>query len=141
MPSSKMTIPAIKAAVAEVLKGAAGLEEIPIETGPREPETAKEWIFLWKARAKRKPGSLGRAPFALDEDVTLTVRVCSIHEESEARVFVLAEAVESALQAEPTLDGVVRWQYVEEVDQVAMKFDEKDGHRILLTIVAKSRIN
>jgi hypothetical protein len=142
MPSPSTTIPAVKAAVAAVLRVADGLEGIPVVTGPREPKDTKEWVFFLRAKAKREPGSLGRKPFVLDEDVSLIMRVCSITEEiSEARVFELAAAVESALRADATLGGAVKWQYVEELDQEAREFDGKDGHHIVLTVVAKSRIN
>jgi hypothetical protein len=141
MPSST-TIPAIKAAVAELLSEASGLEDTPIVTGPKEPRDVLEWVYVWRAKATREPGSLGRKPFVLKEDVKLTLRICSITEEtSEARVFELAEAVESALRDDPTLGGTVKWQHVQELDQEARDFDGKAGHHILLTIVAVSRIN
>lgn len=134
-------IPAVKAAIQSTLEDATGLlDDIPVSRG-LEPSRPKEYVWIWKAKAKRDFKSIGSRPAPLDEDVSVTMRVVAIGgEDPESRVFEISDAVEAALRADLTLGGVVRWHRVEELEQELQQFDPKVGCHILMTLTARARI-
>lgn len=133
-------IPAVKAAVLVALDDVEGLAGVEV-TGGLEPSRKDEYVWIWKAKAKRVFKSVGARPPALDEAVSLTIAAVVIGgKDPEARVFEIAGAVETALRADVTLAGAVRWHRLEELDEEPLQFDQKVGCRILMTLTAKARI-
>jgi hypothetical protein len=133
-------IPAVKEAVLEILDDAEGLEGVTVAAG-LEPTRADEYVWIWKAKAKRVCKSVGRNPPVYDEDVSLTMRALVVGGENpEARVFEIVAATETALRSSITLDGAVKWHKLEELDQEPLQFDQKLGCHILMTLTARARI-
>lgn len=134
------TIPAVKAAVLAALDGAEDLEGVAVSAG-LEPDNEFEYVWIWKGKAKRVFKSVGAHPPALDEDVSLTLRVVVVGgEDPEARAYEIADAVEAAQRADLTLGGAVRWHRFEELDQEPLQFDQKVGCHVLMTLTARARI-
>ena len=136
-------IPAVKAAILAALEGAEALQGVAVTAG-KEPERDEEWVWVWKAEAEREFKMLGPSPAALDEVVKITLRVVSIQganaTPSEERAFEIAEAVETALRADPDLGEAVHWQRIEKVEQEPLLFDKRYGCLVLMVVKAKARI-
>ena len=133
-------IPAVKAAVLSTLSSAEDLEGVEVGAD-LEPSRNSKYVWIWRAKSKRQFKSVGARPPALDEDVSLTLRVVVIGgEDPETAVFEISDAVEAALRADLTLGGAVRWHRVEELDQEPLQFDQKVGCHILMTLTARARI-
>lgn len=144
MPST--AIPAVKAAVLEILKEVEALKSAKVViTADKEPERAREYIWLWKATATREFKSLGPQPSALNEEVKIFLRVMVVKGDSsptpsEERAFEILEEMETALRGQVRLNGAVRFQHVEDLEQEQLIFDRKRGCHILVTLTAKARI-
>jgi hypothetical protein len=132
-------IPVVKAAVLGALQGAEALEGITV-TADREPERDSEYVWIWRAKAKRNFRTIGPSPAPLDEEVSIVMRVVAIGGDPEARALELADAVEEALREDITLGDSVLWHRLEELEQEPLQFDRKAGCHVLMTLTAKARI-
>jgi hypothetical protein len=140
MPST--ALPALKTAVLEILGETPGLEGVTI-TDDKEPERAKEYIWLYRAKAVRDWASIGTK--AKDEMPKVFLRIAAIlggksGAASESRVFELAEIVEEALDDHVTLNGAVRFHLIEDIEEEKQLFDTTWGAHVLMTLSAKARI-
>lgn len=137
-------IPAVKAAIIELLEASEDLEGVTIAPGA-EPDRDKEYIWFYKASATRDFNLLGGNPAPLDENLRIYMRVVAIKgsidaDPSEDRAYEIAEAVEAALRADLELDGTVFFHRIEAVEQEHLKIDRTRGCHVLLTLTAKTRI-
>lgn len=143
MPSVT-AIPAVKEAVFNLLKDAPALEGIKV-TDDKEPERHKEYVWVYKARAKRKFKLLGPQPARQDENIEVYLRIVSIKDAtelkpSEERAIEIFEAVEEALRADITLKGTAFFHLIEDVEIAPAKFDKKRGCHVIAVVSAKARI-
>ena len=137
-------IPAVKAAVLKVLESAKALEDITV-SGDKEPERDTEYVWIYKAKAKRQFTTIGKQPAAQDEMVEVHLRVFAVdpgatYTDVEARAVEIFEAVESALRDSPTLDGTAFFQHVEELEIEPLLLDQNWACHVLVTLAAKTRI-
>lgn len=137
-------IPAVKAAMLEILTAATGeggsLEGIAV-SADKQPERPDEFVWIWKAKSKRKWASLGQKK--LEETVMVTLRVVAIRggvADSEARAIEIAEAVETEFRKDLTLGGAARFHLIEELDDEPRKFDQAFGCAVLMTLTADIKI-
>ena len=142
MPST--SIPEVKAALVEALKNSVALNGITVTKG-KEPTRVSEFVWLPKAKAKRDFNLIGgTAP--LDEVVTATLWVVVIKgtsgpEESEARAFEIAEAVETVLRSPvEAAEQELSPPKVEEIEQVQVPLDKKWACHIEMTVTVTARI-
>jgi hypothetical protein len=143
-PPAVTAIPAIKEAIFELLKDAAALDGITV-TDDKEPERLAEYVWVWKARAKRKFKLLGPQPARQDEMIEVFLRIVAIKgsdklKPSEERALEIFEAVEEALRADITLKGKAFWHLIEDVEIAGVKFDKKRGCHVIAVVSAKARI-
>lgn len=138
-------IPAVKAAILALLEETDGLEGVTVTAG-KEPERAKEFIWVSHAKAVRDPKLLKSAPHPLDEDVRVTVWVVALkggkdHLVSEVRAYEIAGVVETAIR-EPGvhLAPVDFWHMVEQIDDSPLLRDKTWGCQIEMTVLVKGRI-
>lgn len=139
MPSD---LPSIKEAVLAILNASPALAAVKV-TEAKEPERAKEYVWLYRVKSTRDWASLGRQ--SKDEVAKVFLRVVAIlggkdGTASEARAFEIVSTVEAALEADVTLGGVVRFHLIEDIEAEKQLFDNKWGAHVLLTISANARI-
>lgn len=137
-------IPAVKAAIIELLEASKDLEGVTLAPGA-EPDRAKEYVWFYRATAAREFNLIGGNPPPLDENLRIFLRVVAIKgdigaDASEERAYEIAEAVETALRGDLELDGTVYFHRIESVEQEHLKIDRTRGCHVLLTIAAKTRI-
>lgn len=138
MPTS---LPAAKEAVKAALDGAEGLDGVRVARG-KEPNK-KEYVWIFKGKAKRDFASLGPKPPPLDENVEVTLRIVAIKGDdvaSEDRAYELFNAVETVLRDNPDLSEDILFQRISEVEDGHVLFDQKWGFHIIATVTAKARI-
>lgn len=146
-PPASTAIPAIKEAIFEILKEAAEggpLEGIPV-TDDKEPDREKEYVWVWKAKAKRAFKLLGPQPARQDEMINVFLRIVAIKDSeklkpSEERAIEIFKAVEEALRADITLKGKAFWHLIEDVEIAPVKLDKKRGCHVIAVVSAKARI-
>lgn len=145
MPGKAVTaIPAMKEAVFQILSEAPALENIRV-TDDKEPENCKEYVWVYKAKAKRNFRLLGNQPAKQDEKIEVYLRIVAIKDAqklkpSEDRAVEIFEAVEEALRADITLKGTTLFHLIEDVELAPVKFDKKRGCHIIGVVSAKARI-
>jgi hypothetical protein len=137
-------IPAVKAAIMAALEGAVGLDDVMI-TDDKEPERAKEYVWLYEAQAERDWKTIGPQPVPLKENVTVELRVfvskgTDKQKPSEERAFEIAEAVENALRDDPDLNGTLLHQRVEKLRQQQLVPDQRRTSHVLMTVSGEARI-
>jgi hypothetical protein len=135
-------IPFVKTSILEALESAEGLEEVVV-SGDREPEQALEYIWLYKAKAKREFRLVRPRPAPLEEEVRIFLRVLAVRAEAmdaENRALEIAEAVENALRALDLGPPVLFPLLIEELDDEQLQFDQKRGCHVLMTVATKARI-
>jgi hypothetical protein len=142
MASTK--IPAIKAAVVETLQAAEALKGIKV-TDDREPDRDDEYVFIYKARARRDFKLIGPQPAPQDETVNVYIRIVAIRgtdkaKPSEERALEIFEAVETALRDNSTLGDTALFQRIEDLEIEPQNFEGKRGCHVLATVTAKARI-
>jgi hypothetical protein len=140
MASTKIGV--VKAAALNTLSEADDLDGVFV-TADKEPERRIEYVWIYKARAKREFRLIGPQPAPQDEMVSVYLRVVSIRDTrtaAEARALEIFEAAETALRAEPTLEGTAFFHHIEELDVEPLLFDQKWGCHVLATLEAKARI-
>lgn len=144
MPGPSTAIPAIKEAVFQLLKEAESLENIRV-TDDKEPENLKEYVWVWKARAKRNFKLLGPQPSKREEMINVYLRIVAIKgsdklKPSEERALEIFEAVEKALIADLTLKGTALFHIVDDLEVAPVKFDKRRGCHVIAVVSAKARI-
>jgi hypothetical protein len=146
-PPASTAIPAIKDAIFEILKEATEggpLANIKV-TDDKEPDREKEYVWVWKAQAKRAFKLLGPQPARQEEMIKVFLRVVAIKgseelKPSEERALEIFKAVEEALRADITLKGNAFWHLIEDVEIAPVKFDKKRGCHVIAVVAAKARI-
>ncbi len=138
------SIPAVKAAIQEILAEAGGLDGILVTTDYNKTDRAPEHIWIWKAKSKRDFKGLGHRPPRLQEEIKVTLRVVTVGgadaAAAEARVYEIVEAAETALREDTTLGGVARKAHVADLDEEPLSFDSKIGCHVLMTVAAETVI-
>lgn len=136
-------IPAVKAAILSLLEGPEELEDVLI-TADKEPEREKEYVWIWKGKARREFNLLGPAPTPLDENLEIKLRIVSIQGDdakaSEDRATELLELVETTLREDIQLEDTVLWHRLEEIEGDPVLFDQRRGFAWMATLTAKARI-
>lgn len=140
----RTAIPAVKQAVFELIKDASALDGILV-TDDKEPERAKEYVWVYKAKAKRNFKLLGPQPAKQDEMIQVYLRIVAIKDAaklkpSEERALEIFEAVEEALRADITLKGTAFFHLIEDLEIAPVKFDKKRGCHVVGIVSAKARI-
>lgn len=143
-PRPITAIPAIKEAVFQLLDDAPALEGIKV-TDDKEPEHTKEYVWVYKAKAKRAFKLLGPQPARQEEMIEIFLRIVAVKDAaklkpSEERALEIFEAVEEALRADTTLKGTAFFHLIEEVEIAPVKFDKKRGCHVIAVVSAKARI-
>lgn len=141
--SDPTAIPAIKEAVVKTLQEAESLKGIKI-TDDKEPENKNEYIWIWKARAKREFKNIGPNS-KLDELIEVFIRVVSIKgstevKPSEERAVEIFAAVEKALRANRRLNGTAFWNKIGDLEITPVIFDKKRGCHVIAVVNAKAQI-
>lgn len=142
MPSST-AIPAIKEAIVKTLKDAESLKGIKV-TDEKEPTDEKEYIWVFKARAKRNWQNIGPQS-KMGEVIEIFIRCVSLKgsdevKPSEERAIELFEAVEAALRANRRLDGTAFFQHVGDVEIAPVLVDKIRGCHVIAVVSAKTQI-
>jgi hypothetical protein len=141
-------IPALKSAILAALEAdptPEGLDGVAI-SGDKEPTRESEYVWLYKAKAKREFKTIGRRPVKVDEDLSISLRVLAVkgsQAEAESRALAIAAAVEGVLRdLEPGDDEAVFLAplLVQELEDEPLLFDQKAGCHVLMTVVTKARI-
>lgn len=137
-------IPAVKQAVVDLLKDAPALKGIPI-VDDKEPEVKKEYVWVYKSKAKRAFKVIGPQPGKQEEMIQIFLRIVSTKGDqklkpSEDRALEIFEAVEEALRADTTLKGTAFFHLIEDVEIAPVKFDKKRGCHVIGVVSAKARI-
>lgn len=138
-------IPALEAAILGALQAEPapeGLEGVSV-SGDKEPTRATEYVWLYKAKAKREWRTIGPRPSARDEELRASLRVLVVKgdlAEAKTRALEIAGVVEDALAAVNTTSPLLYPLLVEEIEDEPLQFDQKSGCHVLMTVVTRARI-
>lgn len=140
---SSTAIPAVKEAVVNTLKAASSLKGITV-TDDKEPERKSEYIWIWKARAKREFKNIGPNS-KVDEMIEVFIRIVAYkgstdQKPSEERAVEIFEAVETALRANRKLNNTVFWHKIGDLEIVPLVPDKKRGCHAIAVVNAKAQI-
>jgi hypothetical protein len=139
-------IPFVKAGILEALEAIQGdLGERVAISADKEPESAKEYVWIYKGKAKRDFKLMGPRPAKVEEEVRISLRVLVVKGSdkagpSEERALEIAALVEGALRdlelGAPVLFPIL----IEELEDEQLVLDQKRGCHVLMTAVTKARI-
>ncbi len=142
MPST--AVPKLKQAILEALQEAEDLADVVV-SADKEPERAKEYVWIYKGKAKRDFKLLRPPPSPLEEEARVFLRVLVIKGSkdpgpSAERAVEIADAVEETLRAlelgAPFLSSIL----IEEREEEPLLFDKSRGCHVLMTALAKARV-
>lgn len=135
-------LPAVEAAIVEILSNAEDLEGVEIGA-ELEPKSA-EYVWVYKSESNLEFLGLGHRPAHLREELKLYLRTFATgggtFAEIKERVDALGRAVVTALREDIKLGNTVEFHRVENVRREAISLDNRQGFHALMTIEAKTRI-
>ncbi len=139
------SLPAVTAALVELLEMASGLEGVTIAHIAAENPSA-DGIIVGAAESTRQFKALGALPTPLDEEFTVECAAAAVMigatswTAPQARAYELLEAAENALRSDYKLGGLVRWITVSRVKESFEAVDKGRAASVRFWLTGKTRI-
>ncbi len=138
-------IPDVKQALEQLLAGVAALDGVAVSWGHRDPPLA-EMIEILDADSEDREGRIRPQPMPVNERISLRIAVSVMRPgavswaDTERRLWVICEAIDSAFRADVTLGGILLMGSIARARQFPFRAQAQRGQRAILELTGEARI-